>query len=449
MHIVGAGGSGMSSIATVLAAMGHEVSGSDLRPSATLARLEALGVRTWAGHDPAAAGGSDLLAVSTAVPPDDPEVTAARAAGVPVLARAAVLAAICERRRTIAVGGTHGKTTTSSMLAVALTVAGLDPSYIIGGDIAGVGPGARWGSGGWMVVEADESDGTFTQLAAEVAVVTNLEADHLEHHGSLAALTAAFDRFALAASGSVIAGTDDPGAAGVAERASHAGRRVRTFGTAGSPTVAARSIDLRREGARFAVEVEGTIAGTVALQVPGLLNVRNALAAVGAGVAAGAPVEPLLEGLGTFRGVGRRFERRGERDGITFIDDYGHLPGEVAAVLAAARSGGWQRVVAVFQPHRYSRTEALWRDFGGAFADADVVVVTDVYAAGEPARPGVTGELVATAVRAEHPGPVHYVPSLADLPAALDDVMRPGDLCLTLGAGDLTTVVDRLVAGHG
>ncbi|HET9690576.1 MAG TPA: UDP-N-acetylmuramate--L-alanine ligase [Acidimicrobiales bacterium] len=449
VHVVGAGGSGMSSIATVLAAMGHRVSGSDLRPSAALERLAGLGVRTWVGHDPAGVADADLVAVSTAVPADDPEVAAARSAGVPVLRRAAVLAAICAQRRTIAVAGTHGKTTTSSMLAVALDAAGLDPSYVIGGDIAGIGPGARWGSGELMVVEADESDGTFTELGYEVAVVTNLEADHLEHHGSLAGLTAAFDRFAAAATAVVVTGADDEGARGVGQRAAAAGRPVRTFAAGGAhaAAVSATAVTTDRHGASFDVRVDGVAVGSVRLQVPGLHNVRNALAALAAGLAVGGPPADLLEGLAGFRGVGRRAEWRGERDGITFVDDYGHLPGEVAAMLAAARSGGWGRVVAVFQPHRYSRTEALWRDFGPAFADADVVVVTDVYASGEAPRPGVDGSLVADAVRAAHPGPVHYVADLADLPAALEHLLQPGDLCLTLGAGDLTTVVDRLVAG--
>jgi UDP-N-acetylmuramate--alanine ligase len=446
IHVVGAGGSGMSSIATVLAAMGHDVSGSDLRSSGALARLAAAGVTTWTGHDPARSAGADVVTASTAVPADDPEVAAARAAGTPVWRRSEALAAICAERRTIAVAGTHGKTTTSAMLALVLEDAGWDPSYVIGGDLAGVGPGARWGQGEWLVVEADESDGTFVELGAEVAVVTNLEPDHLEHHGSFERLVASFDRFATDAPGARLAGVDDAGAAALAARMAGAGLAVETFGI--GPSASWRAVDLEpgRTSITFGVTHEGADLGRASLAVPGTYNVRNALAAIAAACAVGVEPAAAVAGLGRFGGVGRRFEWRGERDGVTYVDDYGHLPGEVEAVLAAARDAGWPRVVAVFQPHRYSRTASLWRDFAGAFDDADEVVVTDVYASGEEPRPGIDGSLVAGAVRnGGHRGPVHYVPDLADLPGALDAILRPGDLCLTLGAGDLTTVVDRLV----
>ncbi|MCU4183685.1 UDP-N-acetylmuramate--L-alanine ligase [Acidiferrimicrobium sp. IK] len=447
IHVVGAGGAGMSGIATVLASMGHTVTGSDLRDSPVLERLAGAGIRTVAGHDPALVTGADMVTASTAVPADDPEVAEARRLGIPVLSRAAILAAICRQRRVIAVAGTHGKTTTSSMLAVLLDHAGEDPSYVIGGDIAGLGPGARWGSGQWMVVEADESDGTFLQLGAEVAVVTSIEPDHLEHFGSLDALRLAFEGFLAATPGAKIVSADDPAAAAVGRAAGGPPAGVVTFGT--DPGAGWHIADTRpgRGSFRFQATHEAT-AVEVDLQVPGLHNARNAAAALAAAVAVGVAPAAAAAGLGAFRGVGRRFERRGERGGVTYIDDYGHLPGEVRAALGAARDGDWSRVVAVFQPHRYSRTEALWASFADAFGDADVVVITDIYPSGEAPRPGVSGELVADAVRGAHAGPVHYVPRLEDLPASLEAILLPGDLCLTLGAGDLTLAVDRLVAGE-
>ena len=438
----------MSGIATVLAAMGHHVTGSDLRASGALRRLAAAGIPVVEGHDPGLAAGAELLAASSAVPAGDPEVQAALGAGVPVLSRADILAAICAQRRVVAVAGTHGKTTTSSMLAVLLAHAGVDPSYVIGGDIAGLGPGARWGGGEWMVVEADESDGTFLRLGAEAAVVTSIEPDHLEHFGSLQALGQAFERFVVTATGPAAISADDPGAAELARVAAGAGADVRTFGVDPGSTWRIEDPEPGRASFRFRAVGEG-VAVPVELRVPGLHNARNAAAAMAVAVAIG--VDPMVAaaGLGSFRGVGRRFERRGERAGVTYVDDYGHLPGEVRAALAAARDGGWSRVVAVFQPHRYSRTEALWESFADAFAQADVVVVTDVYPSGEAPRPGISGALVADAVRAAHPGPVHYVARLEDLPGALAGIVAPGDVVLTLGAGDLTDVVDRLVAGSG
>lgn len=449
IHVVGAGGSGMSGIITVLAAMGHSVTGSDLRPSPVLDRLAASGIGVGTGHDPQRVATADLVAASTAVPGDDPELAEARRLGIPVLRRAEILAAICRERRVIGVAGTHGKTTTSSMLAVLLDAAGWDPSYIIGGDIAGVGPGARWGRGEWMVVEADESDGTFLELGAEAVVVTSVEADHLEHFGDLAALTAAFDRFVAEAPGPKVISADDAGAAGVAARAVAAGvGAVERFGVDASADWQLVGAEAGRSAITFSALHGGIRTGPVRLGVPGMHNARNAIAALAVAVGVGVDAGVAAVALEHFAGVGRRFEWRGERAGVTYVDDYGHLPGEVRAAIAAARDGGWGRVVAVFQPHRYSRTAALWATFADAFDDADVVVVTDIYSSGEAPRPGVTGALVADAVRRAHPGPVYYVARLDDLPAALEELLAPGDVCLTLGAGDLTLVVDRLVAGR-
>ena len=440
VHVVGVGGAGMSAIATVLAAMGHVVSGSDQQDSPVLARLRAVGVATFVGHDAAHVGPEvEAVAVSSAVAPANPEVVAASARGVPVLRRAEVLAAIAATRRTAAVSGTHGKTTTSAMLALVLAEAGARPSFVVGGDVRGLGA-ARYDGGDWFVVEADESDGTFLELGAEAVVVTNREPDHLEHYGSFAALRSAFRHFLAEAPGPRVVCADDPVA-----RELGAATGATTYGT--SPGADYRMVDVvgERAGVSFGVEHAGRRLGTLQVRAPGLHNARNACAATVAALGLGAPFAAADAALRRYAGVARRFEHRGQCDGVTYVDDYAHLPGEVAAALAAARDGGWRRVVAVFQPHRYSRTEALWADFGSAFAEADAVVVTDVYPAGEVARPGVTGRLVADAVRAARPDvPVAWVPERSALVAHLRANLRPGDLCLTLGAGDVTTLADQL-----
>ncbi len=449
VHVIGAGGSGMSAIASVLAAMGHRVSGSDAVDSAALAALAGQGVVVAVGSAPDLVGEAEVVVRSTAVPDDDPDVLTARAAGRTVWRRADVLGALCRLGRTIAVSGTHGKTTTSSMLAVTLQELGWHPSMIIGGQIAGVGPGARWDRAGeWFVVEADESDGTFVELGAEAVVVTSVEPDHLEFYGGLAGLEAAFERFVGDAAGPVVVCADDPGARRLAGM--RAGGDVVTYGLSAGADVVVSEVQLARYRARFELRAApnaGGFEGPVELAVPGLHNVRNATAALTMAVALGADWADAARAVGRYRGVARRFERRGEQAGVTFVDGYDHLPTEVAAAVATARSGGWSRVVVVFQPHRYSRTAALWRDFADAFVDADVVVITGIYAAGEEARPGITGRLIHDAVVAAHPdAEVHYA---EDLGAAVDLVvpmLRAGDVCLTLGAGSITTLPDLLMA---
>lgn len=442
IHVVGIGGAGMSAIATVLARMGHTVTGSDLKPSAQLARLEALGVRVAVGHDAAnLPPDAEAVAVSTAIPASNPEVGAARERGLPVLRRAEVLAALCGTRRTLAVAGTHGKTTTSSMLALALTEAGLEPSFIVGGELNEIGSGAAVGRGEWLVVEADESDGTFLELGAEAVLVTNVEPDHLGHWGSFERLVGAFGEFLAAAPGPRLVCADDPVAARLGEKVG-----ALTYGAAAGADFGLVVHERGRWGTRFSVLHQGTLLCEVVLPVPGLHNAVNATGALAAAVLLGAPADAAAGALGRFGGVARRFQFRGERAGVSFVDDYAHLPSEVRAALAAARDGGWARIVCVFQPHRYSRTEALWRDFADAFVDADLLVVTDVYPAGEQPRPGVTGRLVVRAVLEAHPdAPVAYLPRRDEQVAYLRRVLRPGDLCLTLGAGDLTSLPDALL----
>ncbi len=430
----------MSAIATVLVAMGHEVSGSDLKAGAALERLRALGVRVDIGHAPAQIGDAEVLAISSAVDDANPEVAEARRRGIPVIARAGALAAIADQRRLLAVAGTHGKTTTTSMLALVLVAAGADPSFIVGGDLNEIGTNAVWGGGEWLVAEADESDGTFLELEPELAVVTSVEPDHLDHYGSFAGLRDAFARFLRSARESIVA-ADDPGARSVAPP------RALSYGFSADAGLRISRFAGGRSDVRFELTRDGEVLGELALPVPGAHNARNATAAFAAASALGIGLDEVREALARFAGVARRFEFRGEAHSVTFVDDYAHLPGEVAAVLDAARRGGWARIVCVFQPHRFSRVAALWRDFADCFSEADVLVVTGIYPAGEAPRPGVSGRLVAEAVSAAHPeADVTYLERRSEIVEHLRSKLQPGDCCLTLGAGDLTSLPDELLA---
>ena len=440
VHIVGIGGAGMSAIAIVLARMGHTVSGSDLKDSRPLARLRAAGVDARVGHAAEhVTADLDAVVVSTAIPPTNPEVVEAQRLGVPVLRRAEALRALVATKPGIAVAGSHGKTTTSSMLALVLRGAGWKPTFVIGGDVNEVGTNAAYDDGEWFVVEADESDGTFLELPAEAAIVTNVEADHLDHYGSFPALADAFVTFLDGVTGPRVVCADEPHAAAIAARVG-----ATTYGFAPGCDYQV----VRYAGGRHGSEVELTRAGqplgTFSLPVPGRHNATNAVAAAALATELGVPFADTARALAGFGGVARRFEFRGDLDGVTLIDDYAHLPSEVQAALRTARDGGWDRVVAVFQPHRYSRTASLWRDFADAFTDADLLVLTDVYPAGEAPRPGVSGRLLVRAVLDAHPAAsVVYLPHRADVVEVVPRLTRPGDVVLTLGAGDLTTVPDE------
>jgi UDP-N-acetylmuramate--alanine ligase len=442
IHIVGVGGAAMSAIASILRTMGHRVSGSDLRDSPRHDRLRAAGVTVFVGHSAAhVPADAAAVAISTAIPPSNPEVVEAVSRGIPVLSRAEVMAAICAVRRTVAVAGTHGKTTTSSMLALVLVEAGLEPSFVIGGDVLTLGTGVVWDDGELFVVEADESDGTFLALGASAVLVTNVEPDHLEHYGSFAALRGAFERFVHDAPGPKVVCADDPIAAGLGGV---------SYGVSEQADYRMVDIALGRSSVSFSIAHDGSVLGTLRLPVPGLHNGLNACGATVMGLLLGADFDAAARAMARYGGVARRFQFRGERGGVTFVDDYAHLPSEVRAALAAAGDGGWRRIVCVFQPHRYSRTGALWRDFASAFVGADLLVVTDVYPADEQPRPGVTGKLIVDAVLGAHPESlVAYLPDRRDWAPYLRRVLRPGDLCLTLGAGDLTTLPDDLLAADG
>ncbi|KAA0234374.1 MAG: UDP-N-acetylmuramate--L-alanine ligase [Acidimicrobiales bacterium] len=440
IHVIGIGGAGMSAIAAVLADMGHHVTGSDQRPSPALDRLRARGVHATVGHAPGNVGDADVVAVSTAIPGDNSELLAARRLAIPVLTRAEMLAAVSATRRSVAVAGTHGKTTTSAMLALILTQAGKHPSFIIGGDVQQVGGGAAWDRGELFVVEADESDGTFLQLPRFASMVTNVEPDHLEYYGSFEALVAGFRRFMAETPGPVVACGDDPVSAALAEEAGAV-----TYGRRAVDTYRIAALSTGRAGSRYHLSRRREDLGPVELPVSGAHNALNSAGAVAMAMELGADFPSCRRALAGFAGVARRFEFRGVAEEVSFIDDYAHLPTEVEVALATARGGGWGRVVCVFQPHRYSRTLSLHTDFADSFLDADVLAVTDVYSAGEPPRRGVSGRLIVDSVLERHPWRrVAYVPKQSDVLTYLVSELRPGDLCLTLGAGDLTAIPDEV-----
>ncbi len=359
-----------------------------------------------------------------------------------VAPRSEMLSAICATRRCLAVAGTHGKTTTASMLSLILVEAGMHPSFVIGADVNEIGTNAVWDTGDWLVVEADESYGTFRAIRPDLAVLTNVEPDHLDHYGTFDALRRAFSDFVGASVMAAVVCADDPEAAAIG--ASHGSTSV---GTEVGAAYAMVDVEAARSSVAFRLRGAAGELGLLRVGVPGLHNARNAAVATVAALRAGAPFAAAQAALARFAGVPRRFEFRGEAAGVTFVDDYAHLPSEVRAALATARTGGWSRIVAVFQPHRFSRTAALADQFGTAFTDADVLVVTDIYGAGERPVPGVSGRLVADAVRAQDPRlAVTYAAGWEELRRAVTAQLRPGDLCLTLGAGDLTTLPDDLLA---
>ena len=432
----------MSAIAVVLRGLGCQVSGSDMVESPVLDRLRELGVDVFVGHDASQVAEADLVARSTAVGDDNPEVVAARQAGIPVYRRAEILSAITGMRATVAVAGTHGKTTTAAMLSHVLLSTGVDPGFVVGGVLADGSIGARWSDSPWFVVEADESDGTFGELVTSRAVVTNVEPDHLRPDRSVTDLEAEFARFCAGVADGLVVCADDAGA----RKASENCDRV-LYGTA--PDADYRWKLLRRDRQSVVGEISGPdgLLGPVTVPMPGDHNALNAVGALVMASEMGVGWSDAIGAMAGFEGVTRRFEHRGRVAGIDFVDDYAHLPTEVAAALKTASEGGWGRVVCVFQPHRYTRTSHLWAAFAHCFEAADAVIITDIYPAGEPAIPGVSGQLIGQAVAEAHPDrDVSYVARLDAAADHLVEVLRPGDLCLTLGAGDLTELPDQVIS---
>lgn len=444
-HLVGIGGAGMSGLGWLLLARDIRVSGSDLKESPSVMQLRAAGAEVHVGHDAANLGSPDAVIVSTAIAGDNPEVRAARDRGVPVLARAQVLAAMMRDGRGVAVAGTHGKTSTTSMLAVILERAGADPTYVVGGDLNESGSNARSGRGDVFLAEADESDGSFLLLEPEIAIVTNVEVDHLDFFADRSEIEAAFAVFCERAK-LVIACADDPG---VGRVIAAAGIDPLWYGEHERSEVRVSDIEGSRAGTVSRLRIHGEEAweGALEVPVPGRQHALNAAGAVAAAMRLGVAPTVATDALRGFGGVRRRWERRGESAGTTFVDDYAHHPTEIAATLAAARDGGHARVLGVFQPHRYSRTAGMWRALGESLRDADVVIVTDVYGAGEEPMMGVTGKLVVDALVEAAPGKrAIYLPRRPDLAPFLAREVRAGDLVLTLGAGDVTMVAKETLA---
>jgi UDP-N-acetylmuramate--alanine ligase len=450
VHFVGIGGIGMSGLAELLVNLGYVVSGSDLRASAVTARLEALGARVFTGHRAEQVGGADVVVVSSAIRADNPEVLEAARRHIPVIPRAEMLAELMRLRYGIAVAGSHGKTTTTSMIALMLERGGLDPTAVIGGRLSAFGSNARLGRGEVMVAEADESDGSFLRLSPAIAVVTNIDREHVDHYGDFDRLCEAFVDFAnrVPFHGAVVACADDPAVARLLPRMT---RRIVPYGLA-APEAAIRGVDVEvaAAGSRCRVEQVGAAAGAralgeIRLKVPGRHNLANALAAVAVGLELGMAFETIAAALAEFPGAERRFQMVGEAGGVRIVDDYGHHPTEIAAVLDAARLGPVRRLVVAFQPHRFSRTAALLPEFGRALAAADEVVIAPIYAAGEDPLPGITAEAVAGAVRAVRPVPVHVVATLDEVVSRVADRAREGDLVITLGAGSIGTVAPRIL----
>ncbi len=451
VHFAAIGGAGMSGIARIMMSAGVTVSGSDSTASPLTEQLSAAGARVSIGHAAANLGDADTLVVSTAIRPDNPELVEAQRRGLRVLHRAAALASVMLGRQGIAVAGTHGKTTTTSMITTVLLHCGADPSYVIGGILAETGLGAAQGDGDTIVVEADESDGSFLMLAPAAAVVTSVEADHLDNYGTLAAIEAAFAAFAgkIAESGLLLVSADDAGARALTG-AVRPGVTALTYGT--SEDASYRVTGVRTRGMRTELTITGgpgTVlagAGPVQLEVavPGRHNALNAAAAFAVTVQLGVSAADAVAGLAAYRGAKRRMELKGEADGVQVIDSYAHHPTELAADLAAARevvAGG--RVIAVFQPHLFSRTRIFATEFGAALGQADEAVVLDIYAAREDPEPGVTGRLVSDAVPG---GAAVFVPDKAAVPGIIAGLAKPGDLVLTMGAGDVTALGPQIVA---
>jgi UDP-N-acetylmuramate--alanine ligase len=447
VHFIGVGGAGMSGLARILLSRGRAVSGSDAKDSPVLVALRALGADVRVGHAAAHLPAATRLVVTTpaSIRDTNPELVEAHRRGLRVVPRAAVLAALMADRRGVAVAGTHGKTSTTTMLTVAAQHCGVDPSFAIGGDPQDVGgAGAHHGSGELFVAEADESDSTFLLLHPYAGVVTNIEADHLDHFGSVAAVHAAFLAFAQTVTGFVVCGVDDAGARALAVEAAAGGGRVVTYGTGAGADLRLTAIRPDGDGVAYDTTYRGADLGTVRLRVPGAHMAANSAAALLTGLELGLPPAGLVEGLATYSGVRRRFEFKGEAAGVRVYDDYAHHPTEIATQLAVARqvaAGG--RVVAVFQPHLYSRTAAFAMEFGKALGVADEVVVMEVYAGREDPVPGVTGALVAQAV----PGRgVIFEPSWSAVPAVVAGLVKAGDLVVTMGAGDVTMIGPEVLA---
>jgi UDP-N-acetylmuramate--alanine ligase len=445
IHLVGIGGIGMSGIAEVLLTLGYSVSGSDTKPSPITERLQNLGATIYQGHKAANADGAHVVVTSSAVKADNPEVVEAHKMKIPVIPRAEMLAELMRLKYGIAVAGAHGKTTTTSMVASILAAAHLDPTFVIGGRVNQAGTTAKLGKGEYFVVEADESDRSFLLLAPVVAVVTTIDREHLDQYSSLEDIQDAFIQFVnrIPFYGAAVLCLDEENVQAIIPRVK---RPIITYGTSSQADLVISDVNLEGLGSEFRLTYKGDDLGVFRLyHPPGMHNVRNAAAAAAVALYLNVPSELIREGLETFAGVGRRFEVKGTINDITVIDDYGHHPAEIRATLEAARVCKFNRLLVLFQPHRYSRTQHLWDDFCRAFNQADVLVLTDIYAASEAPIPGVTSEALVAAIREAGHKNVHYFRSMQEGIERLLKVARPGDAILTIGAGNVSRAGGELM----
>ena len=446
IHFVGIGGIGMSGIAEVLLNLGYKVSGSDLRESDTTERLRELGGEICIGHDAKNLTNVDVVVTSTAVQTDNPEVIEARKRMVPVIPRAEMLAELMRMKYGIAIAGTHGKTTTTSMVATVLTHAGIDPTIVIGGKLNTLGSNAKLGRGDFLVAEADESDGSFLKLSPSIAVVTNIDADHLDYYsGGLEEIKDTFVEFInkIPFYGLAILCLEDRN---IAECIPRIRKRFMTYGLSSQADLRATHVKLDGFNTSFTAHYKGYRLGDISFKMPGAHNVLNALACTAVALELDVPFDKIQEGFAQFGGVGRRFTVKGEKNGIMVVDDYGHHPAEIRATLSAARNG-WpeRRLVVAFQPHRYSRTKELFNEFVTCFYDADLLVLTDIYAASEQPIPGVSAERLAEEIRRHGQRDVTYIADRLILPDHLANVVKEGDIVITLGAGNIWQASDELV----
>ena len=444
IHLVGIGGSGMNGIAEVLLSTGYAVSGSDLKASAVTERLRKLGATIREGHNFENVHGAHVVVISAAVPQDNAEIIEAHRLKIPVIPRAEMLAELMRLKYGIAVAGAHGKTTTTSMVAAVLAAADLDPTFVVGGRVNHAGANAQVGRGEYMVVEADESDRSFLLLAPVIAVVTTIDREHLDHYGSLEEIQETFLQFVnrVPFYGSVVLCLDEPNVQAIVPRVQ---RPLITYGTSSQADLVISDVKLNGLASEFRLTYHGEDLGMFRLpSPPGIHNVRNASAAAAVGLALNVPADLIRAGLEKFSGVGRRFEVKGKFSGVALIDDYGHHPAEIRATLEAAHGCSYKRLLVLFQPHRYTRTQHLWEDFERSFNQADVLVITDIYAAGETPIDGITGERLANAISAAGHKTVVYSSTLQGGIEFLLREARPGDAVLTIGAGSVGRVTDEL-----
>jgi UDP-N-acetylmuramate--alanine ligase len=449
IHVVGIGGPGMSAIAQVLLEMGHAVSGSDIVRSAATDRLTRMGVNVSIGHDAALVAGCDAVTFSSAIPRSNIEVVAAlEKPTIALLTRAQMLAAICDQRPTVAVAGTHGKTTTTSLLTHVLERAGRKPSFVIGGDVRSLETGAGWQDGDLFIVEADESDGTHLALPIHATILTNIDVDHLDRYTSFENIVSSFEEYVMKIDGPKVLCSDDIAVANLAQKYA-----ATTYGIVSEADFRASQISLAHGASSFMVQhrIDGAYVslGKVSVPLRGQHNVLNALAAIAMAMQCGVTFDECSRALSSFGGVARRYEKRGEDGGVTFIDDYAHLPTEIAAVLKASRdeTDNWKRVVAVFQPNRFNRMNVLSPQYANAFVGADLVVVTEIYASGTTPIEGVTGHLVVDAVQQAHPtATVVWQPMRKGLIDFLANELTAGDLCVSMGCGDIESLPDEVIA---